>query len=63
MIAWAGGKAAAALARFMLDTGAATYCRIDYGTGLGYWTAINLSREGYPHTVGLDAVTFTRKAP
>jgi len=46
-----------------LDNGLVSHCFVRYGTSTGYWAAINLSRDGYPYTVGLDAITFTRKRP
>ena len=63
MIGWLAGKAWAKAACFMLDSGLASHCFVRYGTSTGYWAAINLSRDGYPYTVGLDAITFTRKRP
>lgn len=63
MLGWLAGNAAGALAAFVLDTGLTSQCAVRYGSGAGYWAAIHLHHKGYPYALGLDAVTFTRRAP
>lgn len=62
MLAWLTGKATGAITGALFDCGIAVRCCVRDETRVGYWTALHLSRQGYPYTVSPDGITFSRKA-